>query len=175
MLRPVLDTETQLAVDAFGDHLSTSFVGTIEYVAPEVIMQEGYSGSVDWWTFGVLLYEMVFGKTPFKGKDMNGTLAHVLNADIDFDMPDDDEIRAIDVADAAAAAAASEEVLANATKGDSAQARARAKEELEKTTMMRVAQRRSLEAQAEEETRLGRLCACCPALTYKQRLIGVAK
>ena len=27
---------------------------------------------------------------------------------------------------------------------------------------------------AEEETRLGRLCACCPALTYKQRLIGVA-
>ena len=28
--------------------------------------------------------------------------------------------------------------------------------------------------QAEEETRLGRLCACCPALTYKQRLIGVA-
>ena len=94
VLRPVLDTETQLAVDAFGDHLSTSFVGTIEYVAPEVIMQEGYSGSVDWWTFGVLLYEMVFGKTPFKGKDMNGTLAHVLNADIDFEMPDNDEISA---------------------------------------------------------------------------------
>ena len=57
-------------------------------------MQEGYSGSVDWWTFGVLLYEMVFGKTPFKGKDMNGTLAHVLNADLEFKMPDNEEIPA---------------------------------------------------------------------------------
>eukprot|EP00946_MAST-07B_sp_MAST-7B-sp1_P002491 g2491.t1 len=94
ILEPVLDTETQLAVDAFGDHLSTSFVGTVEYIAPEVIMQEGYSGSVDWWTFGVLLYEMVFGKTPFKGKDMNGTLAHVLNADLEFKMPDNEEIPA---------------------------------------------------------------------------------
>ena len=94
IVTPILDTETQLAVDVFGDSLSTSFVGTIEYVAPEVIMQEGYSGSVDWWTFGVLLYEMVFGKTPFKGKDTTTTLAHVLNADIDFSMPSNKEVAA---------------------------------------------------------------------------------
>ncbi|KAF6206950.1 hypothetical protein GE061_018186 [Apolygus lucorum] len=43
--------------------------GTPEYLAPEVILSKGYGRSVDWWSFGVLVYEMVAGFAPFAGKD----------------------------------------------------------------------------------------------------------
>ena len=39
--------------------------GTPEYLAPEIILLMGYNSSVDWWAFGVLLYEMVAGHPPF--------------------------------------------------------------------------------------------------------------
>ena len=58
-----------------------SLVGTPEYIAPEVIAEEGYTGSVDWWAFGVFMYEMVCGKTPFKGKDHMQTLENILDDD----------------------------------------------------------------------------------------------
>lgn len=43
--------------------------GTPEYLAPEMIMMKGYGKSVDWWTFGVLVYEMMAGFTPFTADD----------------------------------------------------------------------------------------------------------
>ena len=41
------------------DLRTNSFVGTEEYIAPEVIHNNGHSANVDWWTLGILLYEMV--------------------------------------------------------------------------------------------------------------------
>lgn len=57
---------------------SNSFVGTHEYLAPEIIKGESHGSAVDWWTFGVLLYELLYGKTPFKGAGNEETLANVV-------------------------------------------------------------------------------------------------
>jgi protein-serine/threonine kinase len=56
-----------------------SFVGTAEYLAPEIISGEGYSPLVDWWALGILLYEMLFEKTPFEGSDMNETFEKIVH------------------------------------------------------------------------------------------------
>lgn len=61
-----------------------SFVGTEEYIAPEVITGYGHSSSVDWWTFGILMYEMLFGTTPFKGRSQNETFSHILHKKLEF-------------------------------------------------------------------------------------------
>jgi protein-serine/threonine kinase len=61
-----------------------SFVGTEEYIAPEVITGVGHTSSVDWWTFGILIFEMLFGCTPFKGGSQKDTFNHILTKKIDF-------------------------------------------------------------------------------------------
>lgn len=43
--------------------------GTPEYLAPEIILSQGYNFSVDWWSLGVLIYEMASGFPPFYAKD----------------------------------------------------------------------------------------------------------
>ena len=43
----------------------TIFLGTPNYIAPEILRGEDYSFSVDWWALGVLLYEMLAGRSPF--------------------------------------------------------------------------------------------------------------
>ncbi|KAG7136856.1 Serine/threonine-protein kinase nrc-2 like [Verticillium longisporum] len=63
---------------------TNSFVGTEEYIAPEVIKGSGHTSAVDWWTLGILIYEMLYGTTPFKGKNRNGTFANILREDIPF-------------------------------------------------------------------------------------------
>ncbi|MBA0644461.1 hypothetical protein Goklo_028617, partial [Gossypium klotzschianum] len=63
---------------------SNSFVGTEEYIAPEIITGAGHTSAVDWWALGILLYEMLYGYTPFRGKTRQKTFANVLQKDLKF-------------------------------------------------------------------------------------------
>ncbi|MBA0685744.1 hypothetical protein Goari_013392 [Gossypium aridum] len=63
---------------------SMSFVGTHEYLAPEIIKGQGHGSAVDWWTFGIFLYELLFGKTPFKGAENRATLFNVIGQPLRF-------------------------------------------------------------------------------------------
>ncbi|KAL7088386.1 hypothetical protein ACP275_13G124600 [Erythranthe tilingii] len=63
---------------------SMSFVGTHEYLAPEIIRGEGHGSAVDWWTFGIFLYELLHGTTPFKGSGNRATLFNVVGQPLKF-------------------------------------------------------------------------------------------
>lgn len=61
-------TDFGLSTEAFQTERSGrvySYVGTIEYMAPEVLGNDGYTKSADWWSLGVLIYELIYGFTPF--------------------------------------------------------------------------------------------------------------
>uniref|UniRef100_A0A126WXF5 non-specific serine/threonine protein kinase n=1 Tax=Austrobaileya scandens TaxID=13351 RepID=A0A126WXF5_9MAGN len=63
---------------------SNSFVGTEEYIAPEIITGIGHTSAVDWWALGILLYEMFYGYTPFRGKTRQKTFANILHKNLKF-------------------------------------------------------------------------------------------
>ncbi|CCC70052.1 hypothetical protein NCAS_0D04710 [Naumovozyma castellii] len=76
-----LIVDTKICSEGFR---TNSFVGTEEYIAPEVIRGNGHTVAVDWWTLGILIFEMLFGKTPFKGDTTNETFANILSKDFEF-------------------------------------------------------------------------------------------
>ncbi|KAI8981933.1 kinase-like domain-containing protein [Mycotypha africana] len=63
---------------------TNSFVGTEEYLAPEIIQGNGHTSTVDWWTLGILVYEMICGYTPFKGATRDDTFEQILHDPVDF-------------------------------------------------------------------------------------------
>ncbi|XP_021753299.1 phototropin-2-like [Chenopodium quinoa] len=63
---------------------SNSFVGTEEYIAPEVITGASHTSAIDWWALGILLYEMLYGRTPFRGKNRQKTFANIMHKDLTF-------------------------------------------------------------------------------------------
>jgi serine/threonine protein kinase len=48
-------------------------VGTIDYIAPEVFIKDGYNETVDWWSLGAIMFEMLMCYPPFTGKDITVT------------------------------------------------------------------------------------------------------
>ena len=54
--------------------------GTDEYMAPEMVKGLKYGYAVDWWAIGCLIFEMVTGKAPFKGKNRKKLHDAILNA-----------------------------------------------------------------------------------------------
>eukprot|EP01017_Pseudomicrothorax_dubius_P050258 TRINITY_DN9481_c0_g1_i4.p1 TRINITY_DN9481_c0_g1~~TRINITY_DN9481_c0_g1_i4.p1 ORF type:complete len:536 (-),score=163.67 TRINITY_DN9481_c0_g1_i4:835-2442(-) len=59
--------------------LAFSTVGTPDYIAPEVFTQNGYSETVDWWSVGVILFEMLVGYPPFFSEDPSVTCQKILH------------------------------------------------------------------------------------------------
>ncbi|KAH9321374.1 hypothetical protein KI387_016013 [Taxus chinensis] len=66
---------------------SNSRVGTEEYVAPEILQGIGHEFAVDWWALGILLFELLYGKTPFKGTTKKHTFYNILTRDPQFTGP----------------------------------------------------------------------------------------
>ncbi|CAK8530870.1 unnamed protein product [Lathyrus sativus] len=63
---------------------SCSFVGTHEYVSPEVASGNSHGNAVDWWSFGIFIYEMVYGRTPFAGPSNEATLRNIIKKPLSF-------------------------------------------------------------------------------------------
>lgn len=66
------------------DARSMSFVGTHEYLSPEIVSGEGHGNAVDWWTLGIFIFEMFYGVTPFRGIDNECTLANIVARAVEF-------------------------------------------------------------------------------------------
>ena len=58
---------SKVAVD--GEHRCRSMTGTLEYMAPEVILQQSYGTAVDWWSFGILGFDLLTGSSPFRANN----------------------------------------------------------------------------------------------------------
>lgn len=81
---PVSRRKTSFEVTGAGNERLNSFVGTEEYVSPEVVRGEGHEFAVDWWALGILAYEMLYGRTPFKGKNRKETFRNILTKAPEF-------------------------------------------------------------------------------------------
>ncbi|KAJ3401556.1 hypothetical protein HDU80_005917 [Chytriomyces hyalinus] len=89
----LLDSQGHIALTDFGlckenmsqNQLTNTFCGTAAYLAPEVILAEGYGKSVDWWSLGILFYEMVMGIPPFYNENVNLMYRKILHNQLLFE------------------------------------------------------------------------------------------
>ena len=73
-----------LAKELKGGQKANTICGTPEYVAPEILLNEGYGPSVDTWSIGILVYEMITTSTPFAAKSSKSVLSNILQKKIQF-------------------------------------------------------------------------------------------
>uniref|UniRef100_A0A9J8CYP3 protein kinase C n=1 Tax=Cyprinus carpio carpio TaxID=630221 RepID=A0A9J8CYP3_CYPCA len=88
----LLDTEGFVKIADFGlckegmgyrDKTST-FCGTPEFLAPEVLTETSYTRAVDWWGLGVLIFEMLVGESPFPGDDEEEVFDSIVNDEVRY-------------------------------------------------------------------------------------------
>ncbi|RXW24432.1 hypothetical protein EST38_g1404 [Candolleomyces aberdarensis] len=99
----LLDYNGHIALCDFGlcklnmkeNEKTNTFCGTPEYLAPEILSGNGYDKTIDWWTLGVLLYEMIHGLPPFYDENTDKMYEHILNKPLEFGDEFSSEARAI--------------------------------------------------------------------------------
>ncbi|KAJ3051632.1 hypothetical protein HK097_007356 [Rhizophlyctis rosea] len=88
----LLDSSGHIALTDFGlckenvtfDDTTNTFCGTAEYLAPEVLTGQGYGKAVDWWSLGILFYEMTTGLPPFYSENTNLMYKKILHNQLLF-------------------------------------------------------------------------------------------
>ncbi|KAI9893246.1 MAG: hypothetical protein M1814_000374 [Vezdaea aestivalis] len=88
----LLDYSGHIALCDFGlckldmkdEDRTNTFCGTPEYLAPELLLGQGYTKTVDWWTLGVLLYEMLTGLPPYYDENTNEMYRKILQDPLTF-------------------------------------------------------------------------------------------
>jgi serine/threonine kinase 32 len=61
-----------------------SHSGTLAYMAPEIFEDKGYLWQIDWWSLGVILYECIYGKRPFRGNSSEQVANSIMNGSVTF-------------------------------------------------------------------------------------------
>ena len=82
----MLDAEGNIKIIDFGlstvlqkNQLAQTYVGTCEYQAPEIVLRQEYERSVDFWSLGIVIYEMLFSTTPFFDQNVHKVHRNILN------------------------------------------------------------------------------------------------
>jgi serine/threonine protein kinase len=80
-------TDFNVAIHYSERRLHTSVAGSMAYIAPEVVGRKGYTWCVDWWSFGITIYELLFRRRPFDGRTSEKMTNSILKDPLKF--PDD--------------------------------------------------------------------------------------
>uniref|UniRef100_A0A672SVI6 Serine/threonine-protein kinase Sgk1 n=1 Tax=Sinocyclocheilus grahami TaxID=75366 RepID=A0A672SVI6_SINGR len=86
----LLDSQGHIVLTDFGlckegisqADTTTTFCGTPEYLAPEVLRKQPYDNTVDWWCLGSVLYEMLYGLPPFYSRDTHEMYDNILHKEL---------------------------------------------------------------------------------------------
>lgn len=77
-------TDFGLSKDAISSQKTYSMVGSPYYMAPEIILQTGHGKGVDWWSLGILIYEMLCGSLPFYNENLRIAYQQLLTKELEF-------------------------------------------------------------------------------------------
>lgn len=97
----MLDKDFNIKICDFGwisedfENKRKTFCGTYEYMAPEMVFREPYDFRIDVWALGILLFELLHGKAPFKAKNLKEVKEKIKLGDVNFNDRISDEAKSL--------------------------------------------------------------------------------